>query len=134
MGNTVLKPKAVIVQPCDAPIHSPVDDADGKRGSFGRFKREKMSDDEIATLRELFKQRTADEVKVLRNYVERGEFGAAEIERLVHTLAGTGGILGFPAVAAEAARVDNVFAAGETPSRELLEKLLASMEAPDLEN
>jgi HPt (histidine-containing phosphotransfer) domain-containing protein len=88
-----------------------------------------MSDDEIATLRELFKQRTAHEARVLRNLVERGEFGAAEIERLVHALAGTGGILGFPTVAAEAALVDNVFAAGETPSRELLEKLVASMEA-----
>jgi len=93
-----------------------------------------MSDDEIAALRERFKQRTADEAKVLRNSLERGEFGAAEVERLAHTLAGTGGLLGFPAVAADAAVVDYVFAAGEIPTLESLEKLLASMEATGLEN
>ena len=59
-----------------------------------------MSDDEIAALRERFKQRTADEAKVLRNSLERGEFGAAEVKRLAHTLVGTGGLLGFPAAQA----------------------------------
>jgi HPt (histidine-containing phosphotransfer) domain-containing protein len=93
-----------------------------------------MSNDEIAALRERFKQRTADEAKVLRNSLERGEFCAAEIERLAHTMAGTGGLLGFPTVAADAALIDNVFAAGETPTRESLEKLLASMEVTGFEN
>jgi HPt (histidine-containing phosphotransfer) domain-containing protein len=88
-----------------------------------------MSEDEIAALRARFSERTVREAVRLRACLERGELGASEVERLAHKLSGTGGMLGLAEISAAAAAVDDRFAAGEIPTRDQLETLLAAMEA-----
>lgn len=88
-----------------------------------------MSEDEFATLRRSFCERTVDQAKELRESLARGNLRAPEIERIAHTLAGTGAMLGFREVAAAASAVDDQCAAGQMPSREALDALLAEMEA-----
>lgn len=90
-----------------------------------------MSEDEFAALRGRFCARTAGQAKELRASIDRGDLRAPEIERLAHSIAGTGGILGFREVATAASAVDAQYAAGQLPSRVALEALLTAMEALD---
>ena len=90
-----------------------------------------MSEDEFAALRGRFCARTAGQARELRASIARGDLQAPEIERLAHTIAGTGAMLGFREVAAAAAAVDDQYAAGQQPSRQALEALLTAMEAVD---
>ena len=89
-----------------------------------------MSDeDEIAALRSQFSVWATGQAADLRAYLEQRELNASKVERLAHILAGTAGMLGFSDVAAAAAPVNEQFAAGEMPTREALEALLASLES-----
>ena len=90
-----------------------------------------MSEDEFAALLGRFCARTAGQVKELRASIARGDLQAPEIERLAHTIAGTGAMLGFREVAAAASAVDDQYVAGQIPTREALEALLTAMEALD---
>ena len=90
-----------------------------------------LSEDELAPLRRRFCARTAGQVRELRASIARWDVQAPEIERVAHTIAGTGAMLGFREVAAAAAAVDDRYAAGQLPSREALEALLTAMEALD---
>lgn len=88
-----------------------------------------MSEDEFAALRERFRERTRGQAKDLRARLAEGDLQAPEIERIVHSLAGTGAMLGFDELAASAAAIDDQYVAGQAPSRETLEALALAMEA-----
>jgi HPt (histidine-containing phosphotransfer) domain-containing protein len=85
--------------------------------------------DELAAVRARFCERTVLQATELRNYLAAGDLQASGLERLVHTLAGTGAMLGFAELAATAAEIDDLYAAGKTPTLEALESLALAMEA-----
>lgn len=87
-----------------------------------------MSDDEMEKLRVKFRLRTINQAAQLKQTLARGDLGVPEIERHAHTIAGTGGTLGFTRLSKAAAVVDDKFAAGEAPTREQVEALILEME------
>jgi HPt (histidine-containing phosphotransfer) domain-containing protein len=88
-----------------------------------------MSQDEFADLRARFRERAAVQAAHLRECLANGDLGAPDIERLAHTVAGIGPMLGFGELAATAAAIDDYYANGKAPPREALETLALALEA-----
>lgn len=85
-------------------------------------------------LRARFRERCSQELELFRQSLAAGHLGAAPVEAAAHRLAGSAAVFGFAGVGAAAAEIDSAFAAGGTPSREMLESLigrLAALAAPD---
>ena len=84
--------------------------------------------DPLAALRERFRARVADDLAQLETLVAKGMQGD-ELRNLVHNLAGTAGMFGFPDVSAAAGEIDDQLAAGLATSAASLDRLRASMDA-----
>ena len=70
-----------------------------------------MGDDRLEPLRQRFRKRCGSDVSVLEVWAA-GTGDSAEVERIVHNLAGAAGILGFAEIQAEAGHLDDAFAVG----------------------
>ena len=70
--------------------------------------------DPMQELRRRFVERCRGDLKRL-DAAQEGESDASVLEDLAHSLAGAGGTFGFPEVSEAAARLDDRFAAGQTP-------------------
>lgn len=86
-----------------------------------------MTSDGIEALRRRFVERTRREGAVIEQWQASGGPVSAEIERLVHNLAGAAGTFGYAELNAAAARIDDRLLAQERPSpgevRGLLEEI-----------
>lgn len=85
-----------------------------------------MADDPLAPLRARFRDRCAEDAARLRAHLAGEE--EAELEQLVHRLAGAAGTFGYTALGEAAQAADATFAAGERPSPEALADLADHLE------
>jgi len=84
--------------------------------------------DPLAALRERFRARVADDRARLETLAAKGMQGD-ELRDLVHNLAGTAGMFGFPDVSAAAGEIDDQLAAGLATNATSLDRLRASLDA-----
>jgi hypothetical protein len=85
-------------------------------------------DDELDQIRRAFCTRTIKQAERLKEFLIRGDLSASEVETSAHSIAGTGGLLGFNGLSKAAAVVDDRFAFGEVPTREQVEALILQIE------
>jgi len=84
--------------------------------------------DTLAALRERFRVRLADDRAQLETLAAKG-MQSDELRSLVHSLAGTAGMFGFPDVSAAAGEIDDQLAAGRAINAANLDRLRASIDA-----
>lgn len=84
--------------------------------------------DPLAPLRAKFRERTIGDARRLRDAVATGEAGQAEIERIVHALAGAAGMFGFTDLGEAASTLDRRFADRDPPPDEDILALAARIE------
>lgn len=78
-------------------------------------------------LRERFVARCADDLETLK-MLSGGNLQAAQMQSLVHSLAGAAGTFGFPAVSEAAGRLDDVYALGQSPHQDMVTALLSELQ------
>lgn len=83
----------------------------------------------MEALRARFRERCSQEVELFRRSLAADTPGDPSVEAAAHKLAGSAAVFGFADIGAAAGDIDAAFAAGRTPSREMLERLIASLAA-----
>lgn len=85
-----------------------------------------MADDPLAALRVRFRDRCAEDAVRLRAHLAGQE--DADLEPLVHRLAGSAGMFGHAEIGAAAAAIDAVFAKGGRPDRDVVADLADALD------
>jgi HPt (histidine-containing phosphotransfer) domain-containing protein len=81
-------------------------------------------DDRFQQLRRRFVDRSAGDLAVLKS-----ETDPSVLRPVVHRLAGAAGTFGFPELSADAGHVDDALVEGKEPEPEILDRLIAGLEA-----
>jgi HPt (histidine-containing phosphotransfer) domain-containing protein len=81
-------------------------------------------DERFQQLRRRFIDRSADDLNVLR-----GERNRETLRPVVHRLAGAAGTFGYTELSADAGLVDDALVEGRDPEPEIMDRLIASLEA-----
>jgi len=81
----------------------------------------------MQALRDRFVERCRGDLVRLK-VLAAGDLSADELGALAHSLAGAGGVFGFPEVSAAAGRLDDAYASGETPSPAAVAALLDELQ------
>lgn len=87
-----------------------------------------MNPEALDALRRRFVERTREDRAVIAAWRTAGPPAAAEVERLIHNLAGAAGTFGFPALNAAAARIDDHLAEGRRPADAEIQALLKEID------
>jgi HPt (histidine-containing phosphotransfer) domain-containing protein len=82
------------------------------------------AEDRFQQLRRRFIDRSAGDLDVLRSQSDR-----EELRMIVHRLAGAAGTFGYAEISADAGLVDDALVEGRDPEPEIMDRLIASIEA-----
>lgn len=92
-----------------------------------------MSLEGLEALRQRFRDRSLEDLKLVRDWLTAGLPHDPDTERRVHNLAGAAGAFGYPRLNAAAAVLDDRIALGETPEPADVEALIIALEQMDAE-
>ena len=84
--------------------------------------------DPLAPLRQKFRERSVHDLTTLRMLMQ-GDLVSNELRHLAHSLAGSAGTFGFPALSKAAVLIDDAYAAGRIPDRSAFDRLERELEA-----
>lgn len=82
-----------------------------------------MTADPLAALKASFRIRSAEDANAIDAALDRDGMSDVEIERLVHRLAGSADLFGYPVIGAATRAIDAVFAEGRRPDVQSLRAL-----------